>query len=66
MTDEKKAGIIKLNEENYGDWSTYDDRSSVGQKALRDIVNGEKERLLGSDNSTAVKNFVWKQVEAHT
>jgi len=34
------------------------------RKQLWDIVNGEKIRPLGSDNSTAVKGFVRKQAEA--
>ena len=63
MTEEKKSGIIKLNEENYGDWSMMMEAVLV-RKQLWDIVNGEKVKPLGSDNSTAVKSFVRKQAEA--
>ena len=58
-----KNSVTKLNEENYGDWSMMMEAVLV-RKQLWDIVNGEKMRPMGSDNSAAVKNFTRKQAEA--
>ena len=63
MAKNLKSSVMKLNEENYGDWSMMMEAILV-RKKLRDIVNGEKTRPLGSENSTLVKNFVRKQAQA--
>ena len=54
---------MKLNEENYGDWSMMMEAILV-RKQLWDIVNGEKTRPLGSENSAPIKNFIRKQAKA--
>ena len=54
---------MKLNEENYGDWSMMMEAVLV-RKQLWDIVNGEKTRPMGSENSAPVKSFIKKQAEA--
>ena len=64
MAENSKSGIMKLNEENYGDWSMMMEAVLI-RKQLWDIMNGEKMRPMGSDNSAAIRNFTWKQAEAH-
>lgn len=56
-------GFVKLNEGNYTDWSMMMEALLV-RKQVWDIVNGEKTRPTGSDNSTPVRAFVRKQAEA--
>ena len=63
MAENLKSGIMKLNEQNYGDWSMMMEAVLV-RKQLWDIVNGEKTRLIGSENSAPVKSFIRKQAEA--
>ena len=58
MAENSKSSVMKLNEENYGNWSLV-------RKQLWDIVNGEKMRPLGSENLAPIKNFIRKQAEAH-
>jgi Domain of unknown function (DUF4219) len=64
MAENSKTSIMKLNEENYGDWSMMMEAILV-RKQLWDIVNGEKMRPLGSENLAPSKNFIRKQAEAH-
>jgi hypothetical protein len=63
MAENSKSSVMKLNEENYGDWSMMMEAILV-RKQLWDIVNGEKTRPMGSENSAAVKGFIRKQAEA--
>ena len=54
MAENSKSSMMKLNEENYGDWSMMMEAVLV-RKQLWDIVNGEKTRPMGSENSAPVK-----------
>ena len=63
MAENLKPSVMKLNEENYGDWSMMMEAILV-RKQLWDIVNGEKTRPLGSENSAPIKNFIRKQAKA--
>ena len=63
MAENSKSSVMKLNEENYGDWSMMMEAILV-RKQLWNIVNGEKTRPLGSENSAPIKNFIRKQAEA--
>ena len=63
MAKNLKSSMMKLNEENYGDWSMMMEAVLV-RKQLWDIVNGEKTRPMGSENSALVKSFIKKQAEA--
>ena len=63
MADNSKSSMLKLNEENYGNWSMMMEAVLV-RKQLWDIVNGEKMRPVGSENSAPVKNFIKKQAKA--
>lgn len=56
-------GFVKLNEGNYADWSMMMEALLV-RKQLWEIVNGEKTRPTGSDNSAPVRAFIRKQAEA--
>jgi hypothetical protein len=61
--DGNGTGFPKLNETNYADWSMLMEAVLV-RKQLWEVVNGERERPMGSENSTAVRSFVRKQAEA--
>ena len=63
MAKNATATAMKLNQENYGDWSMMMEAILV-RKQLWDIVTGGKTRPVGSENSTCVKNFVRKQAKA--
>ena len=62
MAENPKATAMKLNEENYGDWSMM--MEAVLRKQLWGIVTGGKTRPVESENSTPIKNFVRKQAKA--
>jgi regulator of extracellular matrix RemA (YlzA/DUF370 family) len=64
MAKNLKTSVMKLNEKNYGDWSMMMEAILV-RKQLWNIVNGEKMRPLGSENSAPIKNFIRKQAKAH-
>ena len=64
MAKNSKSSVMKLNEENYGNWSMMMEAILV-RKQLWDIVNGEKMRPLGSENLAPIKNFIRKQAKAH-
>ena len=63
MAENSKNSVMKLNEINYADWSMMMEAVLV-RKQLWDVVNGEKTKPMGSENSSVVKSFIRKQAEA--
>jgi hypothetical protein len=55
--NKNRNGFAKLNDGNYADWSMMMETLLVW-KQLWEIVNKERMRLTGSDNSMPVKAFV--------
>ena len=55
--DENRNGFVKLNDGNYADWSMMMEAFLV-RKQLWEIVNKEKMRPMGSNNTAPVRAFV--------